>query len=63
MSKSFNVVQYMVGNHGDTFKKDKVVAGPMVKSKAHAMRDKLTDKLPDFKDGEPILSFVVEPAS
>lgn len=58
----FNVVEYMVNTLGDTFKKEKVVAGPMLKSKAHAMRDKLTDKLPDFNPNEPVVSYVVVPA-
>ena len=62
MSKSFNVVEYMVNPLGDTFKKEKKVAGPLPKGKAHAMRDKLTDKLPDFKPEEPMISYVVVPA-
>lgn len=61
-SKSFNVVEYMVNTVGDTFKKEKVVAGPLPRSKAQAMRDKLTDKLGDFKPEEPIKSYVVVPA-
>lgn len=61
-SKSFNVVEFMVNTHGDAFKKEKVIAGPLPKSKAQAMRDKLTDKLPDFKPEEPILSYVLVPA-
>lgn len=61
MAKQFNVVQYVVNGHGDAFKQEKVVAGPLSKGKANAMRDKLTDDQGDFKPEEPMLSFVVEP--
>lgn len=30
-SKSFNVVEFMVNTHGDAFKKEKVIAGPLPK--------------------------------
>jgi hypothetical protein len=62
MAKQFNVVEYMVNPLGDTFKKEKKVAGPLPKSKAEIMRSKMSDKLGDFDPSQPLVSYVVVPA-